>query len=139
MPLPKDEPIWVELPVVLAIHDQLLAAHGGMPGLRDRGLLESAITRPRGRWAYHDVNDLFDCAASYGFGIAKNHAFNDGNKRTAFQAVYTFLGLNGRELQADEADVVEVMVGVADGTVSEDDLAAWLRANTPAKRRKRAR
>ena len=133
------EPLWLVAQIVVAIHDDLLAQHGGMVGLRDTGLFESALARPRHRWEYGDAEDLCDCAASYGFGIAKNHAFNDGNKRTAFQSMYTFLGLNGIELWASEIAAVEVMVGVADGTVSERKLAAWLRDNTAKPRRKRAR
>ena len=99
----------------------------------------SALARPRHRWEYGQTEDLFDCAASYGFGIAKNHAFNDGNKRTAFQSMYAFLGLNGHELDATEVSAVEIMFGVADGSISEKRLAAWLRDNTATPRRKRRR
>ena len=109
-----------------------------MFGLRDAGLFESALARPRHRWEYGEAKDLYDCAASYGFGIAKNHAFNDGNKRTAFQSMYTFLGLNGYELEATEVDAVEVMVAVADGSLSERRLATWLRDNTAAPRKRKA-
>lgn len=137
MPSRSKEPIWLVVQIVRAIHDDLLAQHGGMFGLRDAGLFESALARPRHRWESGEAEDLFDCAASYGFGIANNHAFNDGNKRTAFQSMYAFLGLNGRELDATEVDAVEIMVGVADGSVSEKRLAAWLRDNTAAPRRKR--
>jgi len=135
-PTPK-EPIWLVAQIVLAIHDDLLAQHGGLFGLRDQGLFESALARPRHRWEYGEAEDLFDCAASYGFGIAKNHAFNDGNKRTAFQSMYTFLGLNGRDLEANEVDAVAVMVGVADGSITEARLADWLRGNSSTPRRKR--
>lgn len=133
------EPVWLIAGIVTAIHDDLLAQHGGMFGIRDPGLFESALMRPRHRWEYGEAEDLFDCAASYGFGIAKNHAFNDGNKRTAFQSMYTFLGLNGQELHADEVDTVAIMVGVAEGSVSEKRLAAWLRDNSAKPRRKRTR
>ena len=133
----RQEPLWLVSQVVLAIHEDQLAKNGGMFGLRDAGLFESALARPRHRWEYDDALDLFDCAAAYGFGIAKNHAFNDGNKRTAFQSMYAFLDVNGHELNASEVDAVEVMVGVADGSISEKRLAAWLRDNTAAPRRKR--
>jgi death-on-curing protein len=131
------EPIWLVAQIVLAIHDDLLAQHGGLFGLRDTGLFESALARPRHRWEYGEAEDLFDCAASYGFGIAKNHAFNDGNKRTAFQSMYTLLGLNGLELNATEIDAVKVMIGVANGSIPEKRLATWLRDNTAKPRRKR--
>ncbi len=134
--MPK-EPIWLVAQIVLAIHDDLLAQHGGLFGLRDQGLFESALSRPRNRWEYGEAEDLFDCAASYGFGITKNHAFNDGNKRTEFQSMYTFLGLNGHDLNATEVDAVAVMDGVAGGSISEKRLAAWLRDNTTAPRRTR--
>lgn len=131
------EPVWLDKRIVLAIHEDLIAQHGGLAGLRDDGLFESALARPQNRWMYGEATDLFECAASYGFGLAKNHAFSDGNKRTAFQAMYTFLGLNDVELSADEAETVHTMVGVAEGSVSEKALAAWLRKNTPKPRRKR--
>jgi death-on-curing protein len=127
-------PRWLDSRIVLAIHDELLAQHGGLPGLRDAGLLESALSRARDRWAYKETVDLCDCASSYGFAIARNHAFSDGNKRTAFQSMYTFLGLNGQDIVARESAVVMIMVGVADGTVSESELAAWLRDNTSKRR-----
>ena len=135
-PKPK-EPTWLVAQIVLAIHDDLLAQHGGLFGLRDQGLFESALARPRNRWEYGDAEDLFDCAASYGFGITRNHAFNDGNERTAFQSMYTFLGLHRFTLNATEVDAVVVMGGVADGSITEVRLAAWLRDNTATPRRKR--
>ena len=113
-----------------AIHDDLLVEHGGMPGLRDAGLLESALGRARFRWAYREARDVFDCAAAYGFGIARNHPFNDGNKRTAFQTMYAFLRVSGIEVTATEPDTVALMLGVADGSVSEASLAEWLRRNS---------
>src|ERR1019366_8634452 len=137
MPRDPEEPAWLVAQIVRAIHDDLLAQHGGLFGLRDKGLFESALARPRHRWADGNTDDLFDCAASYGFGLAKNHEFNDGNKRTAFQAMYTFLGVNGCDLRASEAEAVEIMVGVADGTVSEKRLPAPPRGHstTPPRRR----
>lgn len=133
----RKEPFWLVSQIVLAVHDDQLARNGGMHGLRDASLFESALARPRHRWEYDDAMDAFDCAAAYGFGIAKNHAFNDGNKRTAFQSMYTFLAINGHELDATEVDAVETMVGVADGSISEQRLATWLRDNTAAPRRTR--
>lgn len=123
--------------MVEAIHDAQLASHGGLPGLRDPGALETALGRPMHRWRYGETKDLADCAASYGFALAKNHPFADGNKRTAFIVMATFLELNGGSLTASEAEMVHTMIGVADGSVSEKRLATWLRDNTAKPRRKR--
>jgi death-on-curing protein len=133
----RREPKWITRPQVEAIHDAQLAQHGGLAGIRDAGALESALGRPMHRWHYGMSSDVADCAASYGFGVAKNHPFADGNKRTAFVTMATFCQLNGLTVIAPEADVVHTMVAVADGGVSEDELAAWLRANTSKPRRKR--
>jgi death-on-curing protein len=131
------EPKWLARNIVEAIHDVQLADNGGLPGLRDAGALESALGRPMHRWHYGEAKDVAECAASYGFGIAKNHPFADGNKRTAFVVMATFHELNGSALTAPEADVVRTMVGVADGSVSEKELAVWLRENSAKPRRKR--
>lgn len=136
------KPRWLTLPIVAAIHDDLLAEHGGMPGLRDAGLLESALGRPVNRWVYQGNADLCECTAAYGFGIAPNHAFNDGNKRTAFQAMFVFLGLNGLDLDAPEPEAVHLMVAVAGGKFPEAGLVAWLRDHTrklPRPRKSRRR
>ncbi len=133
----KREPKWLVRAVVEAIHDVQLEHNGGLHGLRDAGSLESALGRPLHRWHYGEAKDLADCAASYGFGLAKNHPFADGNKRTAFVVMATFYELNGSELNATEVDAVAVMVGVADGSITEVRLAAWLRDNTATPRRKR--
>ncbi len=125
----KQEPEWLTAKVVFAVHDDLLARFGGMFGVRDAGLLESALARPQNRWENGEAEDLFECAASYGFGIAKKLTFNAGNKRTAYMSMYTFLGLNGLELTATEIDAVETMVAVADGSLSQKRLAVWLREN----------
>ncbi|HEY3934954.1 MAG TPA: type II toxin-antitoxin system death-on-curing family toxin [Gemmatimonadales bacterium] len=138
MATPISEPTWLDRPTVLAIHDELLAQHGGLAGVRDIGLLDSALGRPQHRWAYDEGVDLFECAACYGFGIAKNHPFNDGNKRTAFQAMYTFLGLNGEQITAPDLDVVNVMVAVASGAMTEKKLADWLRSSTAHRPRRRS-
>jgi death-on-curing protein len=133
----KREPKWLARRVVEAIHDVQLESNGGLVGLRDAGALESALGRPMHRWHYDEAEDLADCAASYGFGLAKNHPFADGNKRTAFVVMATFLELNGRVLTASEEDAVLTMVGVADGSITEARLAAWLRGNSSTPRRKR--
>ncbi len=110
-----------------AIHDSQLREHGGSPGVRDEGLLESALARPQQKFAYAGRPDLATLAAAYAFGLAKNHGFVDGNKRTAFMAAYVFLGLNGRDLDAEEPDVVTTMERVADGRLAEAGLADWIR------------
>lgn len=121
------EPLWLPRVAIVEIHDEMIREHGGSFGVRDEGLLDSALARPRHRWAYEEAADLAALAAAHGHGIAKNHPFVDGNKRTAFMALYAFLDINGVELSAPEADAVWVMRGVAEGTVSEGDLAAWIR------------
>ena len=111
------------------IHQDQRQEHGGSRGVRDETLIESAMARPRNLWADEDDKDLADLAAAYGYGLANNHGFVDGNKRVAFMAVYTFLGQNGLDLDADEAEVVAVMLELASGTLSETDLADWIRQN----------
>ena len=111
-----------------AIHAAQLREHGGAPGVRDEGLLESALARPRHKFAYAAKADLGALAAAYAYGLAKNHGFIDGNKRVAFMAAYTFLGLNGRDLEAAEPEVASIIEGVAAGRVSEPALSVWFRA-----------
>ncbi len=111
------------------LHEQSLAEFGGASGLRDEGLLESALARPQNVQAYRSDCTLPELAASYGFGLAKNHAFLDGNKRIAFLAIGLFLMINGRRLVADQAEAVRIMLGVAAGEVGEPALAAWISAN----------
>lgn len=115
--------------VLDAVHVDLLRAHGGLPGVRDENALESALARPRHRWAYSRGTDLAPLAAAYGFGLARSHPYRDGNKRIALLAMVVFLGLNGYELEASEADVVTVMVNLAAGRMSERALATWVRAH----------
>ena len=116
---------WVEKDVVLAIHDEQLAEHGGMKGLRDESLLLSALARPQNLAAY-GTPDVADLAASYAVGIARNHAFIDGNKRTALVvAAGVFLPLNGYKLTASDGETVRVMLTVADGSTAEQELALW--------------
>lgn len=121
------EPRWLTLVQILAIHSDQISAHGGSLGLRDRGLLESALERPRNRSHYDTDADLAALAAAYGFGLAKNHPFVDGNKRVSFQAMYLFLGLNGLRIEAPEEEVVALILSLASGQLDEPDLAAWLR------------
>ena len=116
--------------VVDAIHTDMLLTHGGLPGLRDADLLESALVRPRQRFAYDATADLATLAAVYGFGLARNHPYSDGNKRVAFVTMAVFLGLNGLKFTAAEAEVVTTMVVLAWGTLDEDDLADWIRRHT---------
>lgn len=124
------EPEWVSMPIVLAIHDEQLAIHGGSAGLRDAALLESALGRPRNKWAYENA-ELPELAAAYGCGIARNHPFVDGNKRTALLAIYTFLGVNGVDFIVPEADAAAMILALAAGEVSEESLAQWIRDNWP--------
>lgn len=125
-----NEPRWVSLEVVMAIHEAQLAEHGGSVGVREQGLLESALARPRQLFTYSDHPTLTNLAAAYAFGIAKNHAFLDGNKRTAWVVCAVFLELNGPRVIATQADVVTSMLGVADGSVSEEVFGGWLERNS---------
>lgn len=120
---------WIDKEALLLLHAESLAEHGGLEGLRDEGLLDSALGRARNIHAYEEVTDLARLAAAYGFGIAKNHPFADGNKRAAFLAVGLFLGLNGQRLVADKADATRVMLAVAGGELSESDFAEWIKAH----------
>jgi death on curing protein len=119
--------VWIESAVVLAIHEAQLAEHGGIAGIRDEGLLSSALSRPQNLAAYDDEPDAASLAAAYAFGIARNHPFLDGNKRTAFVVMELFLNLNGWVLTADDADCISTMLRLASGDLSEKSLAGWLR------------
>jgi death-on-curing protein len=124
-------PDWIVLSVALAIHDEQLAEHGGSAGLRDRGLIESALDRPKNLLAYGNPGppDIADLASAYACGIAQNHAFVDGNKRTSNVITLTFLELNGYELTADEAEQIDAWRKIAEGTMSDSEFTAWLRTN----------
>lgn len=124
--------IWLRKDVILAVHDVQIAEHGGLPGVRDMSLLESALARPENVAAYGDP-DVCALAASYAFGIARNHPFGDGNKRTAFVAAELFLDLNGFALTANDADCVITILRLAAGEISEDELAGWIRGNVRPK------
>ena len=117
---------WINRQVLLLLHDESLAEHGGASGLRDEGLLESALARPLNLALYGEP-DVVGLAASYGLGLAKNHAFVDGNKRAAFLAVGLFLGLNGYRLHATQADATLTVLSVAAGEMDEDEFAQWIR------------
>ncbi|WP_119354656.1 type II toxin-antitoxin system death-on-curing family toxin [Azohydromonas sediminis] len=123
---------FVDRRALLLLHDESLAEHGGAPGLRDEGLLDSALARPHNLVAYGDP-DLAALAAAYGVGLAKNHPFVDGNKRAAFLAVGLFIALNGHRLVASQAEATLTMLAVAAGDLSEDDFAAWIRAHAVAR------
>jgi death on curing protein len=120
---------WVDKRLLLILHDESLAEHGGAAGLRDEGLLDSALGRPRNLLAYGKP-DTADRAAAYGIGLTKNHAFVDGNKRVAFLSVGLFLALNGHRLDASQADATLTMISVAAGDIDETTFARWIRANS---------
>jgi death-on-curing protein len=122
------EPRWLPKDLILAVHNRQLAEHGGGAGVRDEGLLESALARPQNLFAYGE-SDVAVLAAAYAFGIAKNHPFVDGNKRTAFVACELFLAANGHELAASDEECLAMMLGLAASEVSEAEFAAWLREN----------
>jgi death-on-curing protein len=121
------EPFWLTRRMVRSIHDQQIREHGGSHGVRDEGLIASALARPQNRWGYSRDVDLPELAAAYAFGLTKNHGFIDGNKRVGYMAAYVFLGLNGLDVEAPEEEVVILMSGVASGERSEKELAEWLR------------
>ena len=120
------EPRWLSRVMVQVFHTDQLQQHQGKAGIRDEGLLESASFRPVNKWHY-DETDLFVLAAAYGYGLATNHPFLDGNKRVAFLASFVFLRINGQRLEASQEDVVAVMLAVADSRCTEAELAGWLR------------
>jgi len=124
------EPNWVRRDVLELLHSESIAEHGGADGLRDEGLFESALSRPRNLFAYENVHDIARLAASYAFGLAKNHAFVDGNKRIAFIACGLFLRLNGLRLVADQSDAALVFFSLASGAIDEEALTEWIRQHT---------
>jgi death-on-curing protein len=126
------EPRWVLEDVTLAVHQMLLAEHGGSPGIRDKSLLASALARPKQRLAYQPDSTLFELAAAYSFGIAKNHPFIDGNKRVALAVGAVFLELNGFELDAPEPEAVIMFEQLAAGNLAEAELADWFRKSCVA-------
>jgi death-on-curing protein len=123
------EPIWVLREVVLIAHEQSLAEFGGAAGIRDEGLLDSALSKPENLFAY-GTPSVFELAASYGFGLVKNHSFIDGNKRIGFMVAVVFLQLNGWRLEASEVDATLRTLALAAGELSEAEFAEWLRAHS---------
>lgn len=126
----RREPRWLSRVVVDAIHIDQLREHGGLPGIRDENVLESALARPQQKRYYADRADVATLAAAYALGLVRNHPYRDGNKRIGFLAMVTFLGINGHELTATDADVVAEILALADGRVSEDALADWIRQHS---------
>lgn len=125
------EPVWLDAADALAIHDRQLAEHGGGTGVRDHGMLESALGRPRNRWAYGE-DDPAALAAAYAFGVARNHPFIDGNKRTAWVLARLFLALNGHRLSFEAEDAIRTVLALAAGELPEDKLADWFRSRIAA-------
>jgi len=123
------QPVWIDERDALALHDRLLALDGGAAGLRDAGLLQSALARPQQLHAYGDNPDIIEMAAAYIAGIVRNHPFIDGNKRTGFLVGALFLELNGHRFTASEESAAQAILSLAAGTIDEPALAAWLRAN----------
>jgi death on curing protein len=122
------EPIWLNATDALAIHDRQLAEHGGGVGVRDAGLLDSALARPVNRWTYGD-DDPANMAAAYAFGLARNHPFVDGNKRTAWVLARLYLAINNHELHFEKEDATQTMIALASGELTEEEMADWFRTH----------
>jgi death-on-curing protein len=122
-------PRWIDKRALILLHGESLATFGGATGLRNEGLLDSALARAANRWHYERGLDLADFASAYGFGLAKNHAFVDGNKRVAFLSIGLFLAINGKRLIAPQPDAIRVILGLAAGDIEEPELANWVRAH----------
>jgi death-on-curing protein len=129
----KREPKWIDKRALLLLHEESLAMFGGARGMRDEGLLDSALARPVNQFLYEKADSLACLAAAYGFGIAKNHAFVDGNKRAAFMAIGLFLAINGKRLRADQVDAIRTILALAAGNLDEAGLAKWIDANLRSK------
>lgn len=127
------EPKWISKKALLLLHEESLSEFGGARGLRDEGLLESALARPQNIHAYNPATTLPELAASYGYGISKNHGFVDGNKRAAFLSIGLFLAVNGRRLVASQVDAIETMLAVAAGRMTEEELSLWIGKNAKEK------
>ena len=124
------EPIWLKLQAILILHRESLEEHGGLDGVRDQGLLESALARPKNLFHYEGVTDVCRLAAAYSFGLAKNHPFNDGNKRAAFLSAVAFIELNGRSFKASQIDAIQTVLRLAAGEITEKAFAIWLANNS---------
>jgi death-on-curing protein len=125
------EPEWLDNNIILDVHAEQLALFGGADGIRDMGMLDSALGRPLNKFSYGEI-DLAALAAAYAFGLARNHPFVDGNKRAAFASIIVFLGLNGIDFDVPPEEASAMILGVAAGEVSEESLARWIRDNWPA-------
>lgn len=124
------EPVWLERRFIDFAQSDQLEQHIGLPGVRDENALESALARPLNRWTYEPDTTLLQLAAAYGYGLGTFHCFSDGNKRTAFMAMYTFLALNGLEISASQSEVVTMVLGIADGSLDEVAITEWLQGHT---------
>jgi death-on-curing protein len=124
------EPQWLDTTIILDVHAEQLALFGGADGVRDLGLLESALARPANKFSYGET-DLAALAAAYAFGIARNHAFVDGNKRAAFASIMVFLGLNGIDFDVPPEEATAIILGLASGEINEEGLTRWIRDNWP--------
>lgn len=129
----KREPKWIDKRALLLLHEESLAMFGGARGMRDEGLLDSALARPVNNFLYEKVDDLAGLAAAYGFGIARNHAFVDGNKRAAYLAMGLFIAINGKRLRPDQVDAIQTILALAAGHLDEAGLAKWIGANLRSK------
>ena len=123
----RTEPRWLSRVVVDAIHADQLRQHGGLPGVRDENVMESALARPRQKWAYATAPDVAVLAAAYAFGLVRNHPYRDGNKRIGLLVLATFLGINDYELDTTDEDVVTTMLTLAEGSLTEAQLTSWVR------------
>jgi death-on-curing protein len=130
----RPEPKWLGRVVVDAMHHDQLREHGGLAGTRDESMLESALARPRQKWHYADRPDVPALAAAYAFGLVKNHPYRDGNKRIGFLAMVTFLEVNGYDFSASDAEVVAEILALADGAISDEALADWVRQHSSRRR-----
>ena len=130
------EPTWLNRVVLDAIHNDQLKEHGGLPGLRDENALESALARPQQKWHYDDGTDVPALAAAYAYGLVRNHPYRDGNKRVGFLAMITFLELNRYDFSGTDAEVVAEILGLAEGSVSEEAVTNWLRLHSFPRRSK---
>lgn len=125
-----NEPRWLIREAIIAVHNSLLSEHGGLPGVRDENMLGSALNRPINKFAYEDDATLYECAAAYAFGLARNHPFADGNKQTAFSSIAMVLGINGHRFHPDKKDALLTILKLAAGELEEDELSRWIEANT---------
>ncbi len=127
------EPTWIDKRALLLLHEESIAMFGGPRGMRDEGLVDSALARPVNQFLYEKVDSLDRLAAAYGFGIARNHAFVDGNKRAAFLAIGLFLSINGKRLRVHQIDAIQTILALAAGSLDEVGLARWIEANMRAR------